>query len=146
MKTHAPSLGDQIARLHGTVLAQEKCAWIPAPIHTLIIAVLACIFTRLEALLHLWQSGTLPLPTPLAAPRPQHSARHPSPHPTSIRAHRRTRTAGPRPESISGPPSRTPATTHAANPTQAGTLTPRHTRPPVIIFYKPPWPLHPSTP
>ena len=86
MENNAPSLGDQIARLHGTVQAQEKCAWIPAAIHTLIMAALARIFGRLEALLRLWQAGTLPAPQPrtpssrdstkIAPPRPATPARN----------------------------------------------------------------------
>ena len=72
METHTPSLGDQIARLRGTAQAQEKCAWIPAAIHALIIAVLTRIFGRLEQIFHLWQSGDLPAPQ-IRTPRAPHS-------------------------------------------------------------------------
>ena len=135
MKTPHPSLGDQIARLHGTMQTQEKCAWIPTAIHTLIMAALARIFTRLEALLQLWQSGTLPLPTPAPRPRPQHPARQSVPRPTTARCHPRARTARPRPATTLNPnPARATA---PANPPPTRALTPSNARPPAKIFYKP---------
>lgn len=140
MKTPHPSLGDQIARRHGTMHAQEKCAWIPTAIHTLIMAALARIFGRLEALLHLWQSGTLPLP----APRPQQPARQPAPRPTSVRTPR-ARTARPRQESATRKSSRAPNIA-PANPPPAHTFTAGLTRPPAKIFPNPHQTIHPATP
>ncbi len=70
------SLGDKLACLRLTAQAPwEKCAWIPDPIHALIMAALARIFGRLEQLLLLWQSGQFPPPQSAnprraAAPRP----------------------------------------------------------------------------
>ena len=64
------SLGDQIARLHGAVRTQERCAWIPQAVHTLILACLSRIFARLEQLVLLWQAGELPAPPPRTATRP----------------------------------------------------------------------------
>ena len=142
MENRAPSFGDQIARLHGTMQAQEKCAWIPTAIHTLIMAALARIFGRLEQLLHLWQSNTLPLP---ATTRPPQPARQPAPRPTSVHSHPRARTASPRPESATPAPRRTP-TKPAANPPPARTFTPGPARPPAKNFSTPPWTSHPATP
>ena len=133
METPHPSLGDQIARLHGTMQTQEKCAWIPTAIHTLIMAALARIFGRLEHLLQFWQAGTLPLATLSAAPRTQHPPRQPAPRLISAR---RTRTAKPRPAAAARNPN--PARAAApANPPPTRALTPSNTRPPAKNFYNP---------
>ena len=87
MERHAPSLGDQIARLRGAPAAREKCAWCPAALDALIAAIFARIFGRLEQLLQLWQSGQFPVPParptihanaarPNSAPVPRQSTRH----------------------------------------------------------------------
>lgn len=68
MTTPPPVLSDRIACLRSNAQAQEKCVWIPAPVHDLIIACLVRIFGRLEQLILLWQSGTLPPPQPSRAP------------------------------------------------------------------------------
>lgn len=75
MKSNSHPLGDKIAGLHRSVLAQEKCALLPAAVHALIMACLARIFTRLEELLRLWQAGMLPIAAPQgAAPLPPRHA------------------------------------------------------------------------
>ena len=71
----APSLGDKIARLRGTAQAQEKCAFLPAAIHALIMACLARIFGRLEHMVRLWAAGCLPpTQTHRSAPTPSRMA------------------------------------------------------------------------
>ncbi len=67
MSVHPTPLAQQVAHIRGAILTQEKCVWIPAVVHALIIACLARIFGRLEEMIRLWQSGQLPLPP---APRP----------------------------------------------------------------------------
>jgi len=62
MEHQPPSLSDKIARLRTTAQAQEKCAWIPASIHDLIMACLTRIFAQLEQMVALWQAGCLPAP------------------------------------------------------------------------------------
>ena len=75
MLIQSPALTTQFASLHTALRAQGTCVWIPASIHTIIMACLARIFGRLEQLLLLWQSGELPLlavqnPGPTGAARP----------------------------------------------------------------------------
>ena len=55
-------LGAQIASLHIAIKARETCAWLPDAVHALIAAIFARIFDRLEQIILLWQSGTLPAP------------------------------------------------------------------------------------
>ncbi len=82
MESQPPSLSEQLAGLRITARAPlETCAWIPGPIHTLIIAALARIFARLEQLFALWQAGSLPAP----APHQQRRAPH---HPVESPRHR----------------------------------------------------------
>ena len=60
MLIQSPSLGDQLAHLRIPSRGQETCGWLPAAVHAMIMALLARIFGRLEQILLLWQSGTLP--------------------------------------------------------------------------------------
>ena len=114
METHAPSLGDQIARLRGTAQARETCVqWLDA----LIASIFARIFSRLEQILQLWQAGDLPLPAPS---HPRHTQHRPA-HPKSARAPRSTRQ---RPRVTK--PRRTTPVIHLPRPT---TPTPTSTRP-----------------
>ena len=77
MSVHA-SLGAPIATPQTRPFGRETCALFPAALDALITAILARLFARLEQLLDLCRSGTLPVPairqpdvrTPAAAPRP----------------------------------------------------------------------------
>ncbi len=66
---------------------------LPAALQTLITAILARLFDRLEALLRLWQSGTLPIPQP-RRPTPHNAAPlltpQPAHHPASTTARTRS--------------------------------------------------------
>ena len=55
-------LGAQIASLHIAITARETCAWLPDAVRALIAAIFARIFDRLEQIILLWQSDTLPAP------------------------------------------------------------------------------------
>ena len=136
METHTPSLGDQIARLRGTAQAQEKCAWIPAAIHVLIIAALMRIFGRLEQIFLLWQSGDLPAPqirAPRAprprAPRSRATRSRATPRPTGHRARTRARQAS---VPITPAPRRPPefAPFNSAKPPSCPRLCPHQARAP----------------
>ena len=114
MEHTPPSLGDQIARLRTATQAQERCAWIPSAIHALIAALFARIFDRLESLILLWQSGTLP-PAPRArcdAPSPQ------APH-TRAPYTRAARPASSR-SSPASPPAGPNCARHAGQPASHG--------------------------
>ena len=68
MDSHSPALSEQIAGLRRAVQAAPAAAWLPATLHALIIACFARLFTRLEQMLQLWQSGDLVIPeTPTRA-------------------------------------------------------------------------------
>ena len=60
MENQSPSLGDQIARLRGAAQVEENGTWLPDPLHAIITACLARLFSRLEQILQLWQIGALP--------------------------------------------------------------------------------------
>ena len=62
MDSHSPALSEQIAGLRRAVQAAPAAAWLPATLHALIIACFARLFTRLEQMLQLWQSGDLVIP------------------------------------------------------------------------------------
>ena len=97
MEKHAPSFGDKFAHLRQAAQAQEKCAWIPSAIHTLIMAALARIFGRLEQLFQLWQAGTLPAPLVRRPPaRPRTAAARPFSRPSVCQARRRAPEIRPR--------------------------------------------------
>ena len=83
MLIHSPALSDQFARLRIAAQAQETRAWIPTAVQALITAILVRLFSRLEQMLLLWQSGTLPsrdTPNRAAAVAPRlpglHAPRH----------------------------------------------------------------------
>ena len=103
MERHAPSLGDQIARLRGAPAAREKCAWCPAALDALIAAIFARIFGRLEQLLQLWQSGQFPSPRPA----PPSTRTPPAPIPRLSRAN---------PPATPAPLARTPFAQHPRAP------------------------------
>ncbi|MCC6718278.1 MAG: hypothetical protein IT555_10365 [Acetobacteraceae bacterium] len=116
MLSHPPTLNQQIAGLRSAISADQAPAWLPDALHALIIAILARLLGRLEAMIQLWQSGQLP-PPPLRAP-----ARHTTPR-------RQTRSHAPRPHASESPrraiappgapmpASRAPAITRAASRT-----------------------------
>ncbi len=60
-------LADQLAGLRAATTANAERGWLPASLHALIMAIFARIFGRLEQLLLLWQSGTLPAAQPATA-------------------------------------------------------------------------------
>ena len=107
MSIQPTPLGDQFTRINQALQAQEKCAWVPAAIHNLIMAILARIFGRLDQMLQLWQAGALPAPPIRAIPNgtqagdPTHRQYPPAmraprhrPHPATRPAeHRRARIA-----------------------------------------------------
>ena len=53
-------LAGQLAGLRAATTANAERGWLPASLHALIMAIFAHIFGRLEQLLLLWQSATLP--------------------------------------------------------------------------------------
>ena len=88
MDSHSPALSEQIAGLRRAVQAAPAAAWLPATLHALIIACFARLFTRLEQMLQLWQSGDLVIPeTPTRATTTRA---------TTKRAHRRRAPSAPR--------------------------------------------------
>ena len=119
MLIQSPALSDQIARLRIAAQAEEPRAWLPAAVHAVITAILVRLFGRLEQMLLLWQSGTLPAlpsrdtPHRAAAVAPRHRparriarrTRH-TPH------HQRTRTAAPRAFPVPHAPGIVPQCTH----------------------------------
>lgn len=107
-----PGLAQGLAQLRESTAAIPAPFWLPGAVHALILACLARIFGRLENLIALWQSGTLPSPpvpratTPRAsaartrnprrrAPRPRAKRRAASEHPDSV--HTPHREPAPRP-------------------------------------------------
>ena len=101
MDSHSPALSEQIAGLRRAVQAAPAAAWLPATLHALIIACFARLFTRLEQMLQLWQSGDLVIPeTPTrATTKSPHRRRAPSAprrHSRHIRARQAATQAAPR--------------------------------------------------
>ena len=143
MKNHPPSpLAAHCAGLHQVALAGTRGGMLRFSLHTMIAAILARIFARLEHLIQLWQTGQLP-------PLPQATSRTQSPHPDSAqtpaaRAHtpRTRRTANHRARTTAAPgPAHKRPTRHqpppAQNPATApsrtfGTARPRSARAPPI--------------
>lgn len=64
MSFQPPSLADQVARLRASATGTPAPIWLPDALHAAIMALLARIFGRLEAMIQLWQAGLLPPPTP----------------------------------------------------------------------------------
>ena len=58
---HSP-LADQFAGLRAATTSKDDRGWLPTALHTLIAAILARIFGRLEQLILLWQTDALPAP------------------------------------------------------------------------------------
>ena len=101
MDSHSPALSEQIVGLRRAVQAAPAAAWLPATLHALIIACFARLFTRLEQMLQLWQSGDLVIPeTPTrATTKSPHRRRAPSAprrHSRHIRARQAATQAAPR--------------------------------------------------
>ena len=101
MDNQPPALSEQIAGLRRAVQAAPAAAWLPATLHALIIACFARLFTRLEQMLQLWQSGDLVIPeTPTrATTKSAHRRRAPSAprrHSRHIRARQAATQAAPR--------------------------------------------------
>ena len=106
MDSHSPALSEQIAGLRRAVQATPAAAWLPATLHALIIACFARLFTRLEQMLQLWQSGDLVIPetptratTTRATTKSPHRRRAPSAprrHSRPIRARQAATQAAPR--------------------------------------------------
>ena len=122
MKTHPSSLGDQIARMHDAVHAQERCVFIPAAIHALIIACLDRIFGRLEQLVLLWQTGQLPVPAPRQQTLPA-IRQHSLPRARAARNLRRRTRARPRPICAIRTPGRTPGRSPGRAPAPSPAIT-----------------------
>ena len=126
MENHSPSLGDQFARMHDAVHAQERCAWIPSAIQALIIACLARIFGRLEQIFLAWQSGTLPVREPAihTAHSPQIRSAAPRQRTPYVRVRRQRQTGA---QSARASESKSPAWP-PTRPTLAPSTNPRHAR------------------
>ena len=96
METHPTPLAGQLAGLRAAITSNDDRGWLPASLHALIMAIFARIFGRLEQIMLLWQSDTLPAIPPANAtaartPRPPAPPTHPPPpppraHPLSHRA------------------------------------------------------------
>ncbi len=127
MDSQPSALSAQIAGLRHAVQATPAAAWLPATLHALIIACLARLFTRLEQMLNLWQSGDLILPqaTPRAAASREQRRRAPA-APRRRSRHRRAR------QTATPAPARHPRTIHrpAANLPSAARHRPRPARDP----------------
>ena len=101
------------ADLHATAEHRAAQAGVVAALHALILATLARLFTCLEDLVTLWQSGQLPAP----APRLRHRQNQPAAAPAAIKrpaANRAAPAAPPRPHSPN--PARAPAPACIATP------------------------------
>ena len=69
METHPPSLSTQLAALRSTVpTGPVEGYWVLNSVIETIFAALLRVFSRLEDMVELWQTGLLPLPTPRATP------------------------------------------------------------------------------
>jgi len=106
MLIQQPSLADGFASLRAATAAQAA----QSRLHALILACFTRLFARLEQLVLLWQSGTLPVPQP----------RPPSP-PTSHRSpkrpsHTRTQRLAPRGRTMAEPPPILPRAAPAPRP------------------------------
>ena len=62
MLPQSTKLADDIANLRITATVNSGPSLLPAALQTLIIAILTRLFTRLEDMIRLWQTGQLPIP------------------------------------------------------------------------------------
>lgn len=129
--SYGPSLGAPIANPSAPNSSGAKCALLPRAIQALIAALFARIFDRLEHLLRLWQSGTLPPP---AAPRHQKSAAGQRP-PAAIPSHRATRSKPARHRPLPHRPTRVRPT--PVRPTHVRTAAPPPPFPPSAARRRP---------
>ena len=139
METHTLSLGDQIARMHDAVHAQDRCAWIPPAIHALLIACLARIFGRLENLVRMWQDGQLP-PLSQRTPPPPRPDLAPGLPPGRAAPHHLP-SAPPRdppPEIPPAPPRNTPRAPSRRRPNAGARQIPHRNIPPPLHLQAPP--------
>ena len=100
MLTQTPSPGDRIASLRAAPPGAGRRIASNA-LHTLITAILARLFARLEQILALWLAGNLPPPKP--APKHRHPERSEGPTLPPRSTHARSRQRAPRPESATPP-------------------------------------------
>ena len=125
METH-PSLADQFAGLRAIpTTPNADTTLLSAALRALIAAIFARIFGRLEQILLLWQSGTLPAPS-IRAPRAATPPRQRPAKPRRHRASQRTRAHLPKPQVAKR--HRTPISPAASAPF-AATLPPVRPRP-----------------
>ena len=83
MKPHPPGLAGQLAQFRASAPAEAGCGTVSAALHALIAAIFARIFTRLEQILALWQSGDLPSPAIRLAASTKPARHHKSPRRTA---------------------------------------------------------------
>ena len=88
METQPPRLAGQFAALRATTATTPKGAWIPAPVHALIMACLARIFGRLEQLMLLWHACCLPAPPSPRTPKCRNPSSVPHSRAPARQAHR----------------------------------------------------------
>ena len=146
MSVPSPTPSEQLKGLRITAWApRENRAWIPDAIHALIMAALARLFTRLEQVFLLWQSGNLPLPASRDAP--QGTSPRPSARRMSARRPRSRVRADLNRVQIPGAAPVIPApvipATSSATPARPGALTPSAPRR-VRSAHDPPPECHPS--
>ena len=121
MLDNPPPLADQFASLRATTATAQPPLWLPASLHALILAALASLFSCLEDLIRLWQSGNLPTPQPRPEPTPRPApgsrrapttpplrtaSSHPRAHPAETRPPTRDVVANPRAVRIGRAPNR----------------------------------------
>ena len=94
MQTTHPSLGAQLAALRTSVpTGPVEGYWAFNSVIAIICAALLRLFTRLEAMVELWQAGLLPNPTPRTSPIIRKSPRASTPRHRPCRTPRRSGTA-----------------------------------------------------
>ena len=127
MNPYSPSLAEEVARLRASATLRVDGGMLSKTLHNLIIAILVRIFTRLEHLIRLWQSGHLPTPNPTRAHPPRTAT------PTDLRqTHRTHRTGESRPrqpvtfQPADPPINRTGRSTSRARPIHPATARRHH--------------------
>jgi len=123
MLIQQPSLTDGIASLRAATAAQAA----QSRLHALILACFTRLFARLEQLVLLWKSGTLPVPQPRApSPHtPHRSPKRPSHTRTQRLAPRGRILAEPRPTlPRAAPAARSPHRVHLGAPKRPHAVTP----------------------